>query len=75
MASALTPECVRIGEGGAVLDTVATSQNCFACMLGGEDGRTLFMMTAPTSLPSEAAAAPKGRVEVATVESPHAGLP
>jgi sugar lactone lactonase YvrE len=74
MASALTPECVRIGEGGAVLDTVATSQNCFACMLGGEDGRTLFMMTAPTSLPSEAAAAPKGRVEVATVESPHAGL-
>ncbi|HEY5207482.1 MAG TPA: SMP-30/gluconolactonase/LRE family protein [Roseiarcus sp.] len=75
VASALTPECVRIGEGGAVLETVATSQNCFACMLGGEDGRTLFMMTAPTSLASEAAAAPKGRIEVATVESPHSGLP
>jgi sugar lactone lactonase YvrE len=75
IASALTPECVRIGEGGAVLQTVATSQNCYACMLGGEDGRTLFMMTAPTSLASEAAASPKGRVEVAMVESPHAGLP
>ena len=75
VASALTPECVRIGEGGAVLETVATSQNCYACMLGGENGRTLFMMTAPTSLASEAAASPKGRVEVAMVNSPHAGLP
>jgi sugar lactone lactonase YvrE len=75
IASALTPECIRIDEGGAVLERVVTSQNCFACMLGGEDGRTLFMMTALTSLPSEAAAAPKGRIEIATVESPHAGLP
>ena len=75
IASALSPECVRIGEGGAVLETITTSQYCYACMLGGDDGRTLFMLTAPTSLATEAAAAPKGRIEVATVESPHAGLP
>jgi sugar lactone lactonase YvrE len=75
VASALSPECVLYAEGGEVLEVVATSQNCFACMLGGDDGKTLFMMTAPTSLEHEAAAAPKGRVEIATVDTPHAGLP
>jgi hypothetical protein len=44
-------------------------------MLGGEDGRTLFMLVAPSSLPQEVAPAPRGRIEVATVEVPHAGLP
>jgi sugar lactone lactonase YvrE len=75
VADAFAPECARIAPGGEVLETIATSQNCFACMLGGDDGRTLFMMTAPTSVPETAAAAPKGRVEIATVEAAHAGLP
>ena len=44
-------------------------------MLGGDDGKTLFMLTAPTSMPKEASAAPKGRIEVATVNAMHAGLP
>jgi len=75
IANALGPECVRIAEGGEALDVVATSQNCYACMLGGDDGKTLFMLTAPTSMPKEASAAPKGRIEVATVNAMHAGLP
>ena len=75
IANPLARECARIGPGGAVLETIATSQNCFACMLGGDDGKTLFMMTAPTSFPEAAAAAPKGRIETATVEAAHAGLP
>jgi sugar lactone lactonase YvrE len=48
IANARAPECVRTASGGAVVETIATSQNCFACMLGGDDGKTLFMMTAPT---------------------------
>ena len=75
IANPLAPECARIAPGGAVIETVATSQNCYACMLGGDDGKTLFMMTAPTSFPEVAAAAPKGRIETATVEAAHAGLP
>jgi sugar lactone lactonase YvrE len=75
IANPLAPECVRIGEGGTVLDSVPTSQNCFACMLGGDDGRTLFMMTAPTSIPERAAAAPRGRIEIASAPAPHAGWP
>ena len=75
VANARAPECVRFAQGGEALETVATSQNCYACMLGGVDGKTLFMMTAPTSLPDQASAAPKGRIEIATVASGHAGLP
>jgi sugar lactone lactonase YvrE len=38
--------CVRVREGGQVLDTVAVDRGCFACMLGGADGRTLFIAAA-----------------------------
>jgi sugar lactone lactonase YvrE len=38
--------CVRVREGGEVLDTVTVDRGCFACMLGGEDGRTLFIAAA-----------------------------
>jgi sugar lactone lactonase YvrE len=75
IANPIGPECARIGEGGQVLDTVATSQRCYACMLGGDDGRTLFLMTAPSSIPERAAATPKGRIEIVAVDTPHAGLP
>lgn len=38
--------CVRVAEGGDVLATVAVDRGCFACMLGGENGRTLFIAAA-----------------------------
>jgi sugar lactone lactonase YvrE len=75
IANPIGPECASIGEGGEVLETVATSQRCFACMLGGDDGKTLFLMTAPSSIAERAAAAPRGRIEIVAVDTPHAGLP
>jgi sugar lactone lactonase YvrE len=75
IANPSAPECARIGAGGEVLDTVTTSQICFACMLGGDEGKTLFMMTAPSSIPALVSAKPTARIEVASVDSPHAGLP
>jgi sugar lactone lactonase YvrE len=36
----------RVREGGEVLERVRLDHPCFACMLGGADGRTLFMLTA-----------------------------
>src|SRR5206468_2420926 len=36
--------CVRVREGGEVLETIELDRGCFACALGGEDGSTLFMM-------------------------------
>jgi sugar lactone lactonase YvrE len=38
--------CVRVREGGQVLNRVAVDRGCFACMLGGGDGRTLFIAAA-----------------------------
>jgi sugar lactone lactonase YvrE len=36
--------CVRIREGGEVSQTLKLDRGCFACMLGGTDRCTLFMM-------------------------------
>jgi sugar lactone lactonase YvrE len=38
--------CVRVREGGEMLNVVSTDRGCFACMLGGEHGRTLFIAAA-----------------------------
>ena len=38
--------CIRVREGGEVLDEITVDRGCFACMLGGEDGRTLFIAAA-----------------------------
>jgi sugar lactone lactonase YvrE len=68
------PECVRVADGGEVLQVVATDQACFACMLGGDDGRSLFMLTAG-SLGGPGDASRSGHVLVTEVDVPHAGLP
>jgi sugar lactone lactonase YvrE len=36
--------CVRVREGGEVLQTIDLDRGCFACMLGGVDRRTLFLV-------------------------------
>jgi sugar lactone lactonase YvrE len=76
VATARTPEVVRVREGGEITARVAVSSGSrsYACMLGGDDGRTLFVCTAPGIHPSEETAR-SGRIEIATVEVPHAGLP
>ena len=38
--------CVRVAQGGEVLQTVEVDRGCFACMLGGADGATLFIAAA-----------------------------
>jgi sugar lactone lactonase YvrE len=75
IANPVAPQCARIAEGGKVLEVIETGDNCYACMLGGEDGKTLFMLTAKSSLAHEAARYPTGKIVVATVDVPRAGLP
>jgi sugar lactone lactonase YvrE len=38
--------CVRVREGGEVVQTIELDRGAFACMLGGPEGRTLFMLAA-----------------------------
>jgi sugar lactone lactonase YvrE len=37
-------QCVRVREGGAVLQTIRLDRGCFSCALGGPDRTTLFMV-------------------------------
>ena len=75
IANPVAPECVRIAEGGQVLEVIDTGAPCFACMLGGEDGRTLFMLTASGSGHVEASTKKAGKVLAAQVDCAGAGLP
>jgi sugar lactone lactonase YvrE len=75
LANPIAPECVRVAEGGEVLEVIETDQPCYACMLGGDDGRALFMLTAASSDHEAAAKAQTGRILTANVDSPRAGLP
>lgn len=75
VANAIDSECVLIAQGGEILQTVETSQPCFACMLGGDDGRTLYMMTAQSSDKNEASVSPSGKIETLRVDVGRAGCP
>jgi sugar lactone lactonase YvrE len=63
--------CIRVAEGGAVLDSVAADRGCFSCMLGGEDGRTLYIVANRYG----AEGASDGVVLTHRVDVPHAGRP
>jgi sugar lactone lactonase YvrE len=68
--------CVRVREGGEVLDTVAVDRGCFACMLGGPDGRTLFIVAADWRGPQGMnGGEPTGLLLTARAPAPHAGRP
>src|SRR6476619_1200825 len=43
-ASVPQQQCVRVAPGGEVLQTIEADRGCFACVLGGDDGRTLYIV-------------------------------
>ena len=65
----------RVIEGGEVTDHIDLELNCYACMLGGKDRKTLYLVTAPTSGRGGAADRREGRIERIRVEIPGAGTP
>jgi sugar lactone lactonase YvrE len=72
-ADASSASVVRVREGGEVVDWVDAGQRVFACALGGEDGRTLFVVCADGA--GEAGGPPTGTIRTHRVDVPHAGLP
>ncbi|SFH93850.1 SMP-30/gluconolactonase/LRE family protein [Albimonas pacifica] len=75
VASPRRGACVRVAEGGAVLDVIPVETEAFACMLGGEDGRTLHILTAHSHDREETRRRRSGRVETVRVDAPRAGRP
>ncbi len=65
--------CVRVAEGGEVLQTVDTGLGCFSCALGGPDGRTLLMVVADWSQgPAMFTGDPTGKILALDVAVPAA---
>ena len=72
------PACWRVREGGEILQRIELGKACFACMLGGDDGRTLFMMVADwrgVERMGELFSSHTGQVLTSRAPAPHAGWP
>jgi sugar lactone lactonase YvrE len=70
--------CVRVREGGEVLQTVTVDRGCFACMLGGAEKKTLFIIATEwrgMDKIAEVAQARTGQVLTFEAPAPHAGWP
>jgi sugar lactone lactonase YvrE len=68
--------CVRVAEGGEVLQTIDLDRGCFACTLGGEDGGTLFMLAQDWGGPANMQNGEhSGQVLTAQAPAPGAGWP
>ena len=68
-------EVIRVKQGGEVTERIKVETDAFACMLGGPDGRTLFVATSASSDPVKCSTDRTGRIETTHVEVPRAGLP
>jgi sugar lactone lactonase YvrE len=68
--------CVRVREGGEVLQTVGLDRGCFACALGGPDRRTLFMLATEWNGPAAMFEGPRtGQLLTMEAPAPGAGWP
>jgi sugar lactone lactonase YvrE len=75
--------CLRVREGGEVLERIELDRAPFACMLGGPDGRTLFVMAqewrmsdSPADNIARLTTGPRtGQVLTAPAPAPAAGWP
>jgi sugar lactone lactonase YvrE len=65
--------CVRVREGGEVLQTIDLDRGCFACALGGADMRTLFLVAREWSGTTLAGSGERTG-QVLTVEVPVPGI-
>ncbi len=75
VASPTTKQVLRVHEGGEVSARIDTEQMAIACMLGGVDGCTLYLLTAASTHPAKTVGLKSGRIESVRVDTPHAGLP
>jgi sugar lactone lactonase YvrE len=76
-ADALGARCARVAAGGEIVDEIHAPEGfgIFACMLGGEDGRTLLLCAAPDFQEHNRENSRQAVLLTTTVDVAHAGLP
>jgi sugar lactone lactonase YvrE len=75
VANAIGTEVARVREGGEIASRVDVGQGTYACALGGDDGRTLFIVSADSAMEDQVAGKGSGVIRTMRVDVPHAGLP
>jgi sugar lactone lactonase YvrE len=75
LACPLSSRCLRVREGGEVVEEIPTGQAAFACMLGGADRRTLYICVSEMVAASDSVVKRPGRILAREVDVPGAGLP
>jgi sugar lactone lactonase YvrE len=76
-ADAVGGRCARLAPGGEIVEAIPMPEGlgCFACQLGGEDGRTLLICAAPDFAEHLRSAVREAVLFTTEVDVPHAGLP
>ncbi|HZC16723.1 MAG TPA: SMP-30/gluconolactonase/LRE family protein [Caulobacteraceae bacterium] len=75
VASPTTNDVIRLHQGGQVSERIDTGRGAFACMLGGDDRRTLFILVSDGSDPETCAAERTAGIVASEVDIPGVGLP
>ncbi|MDO9408639.1 SMP-30/gluconolactonase/LRE family protein [Patulibacter sp.] len=76
-ADAVGGRAVRVAPGGELVDQVTAPEGLgvFACALGGDDGRTLLLCSAPDFYEHNRADTREAQLLTVRVDVPHAGRP
>jgi sugar lactone lactonase YvrE len=76
-ADAVGARCCRVAPGGEIVEEIRAPDGLgiFACMLGGDDGRTLLLCSAPDFGEQDRSASREAVLFTTTVDVPHTGLP
>jgi sugar lactone lactonase YvrE len=75
VASPTTNDVIRLHEGGRVSERIDVGRGAFACMLGGDDRRTLFVLVSDGSDPQLTRANRTAGIVAVEVEVAGVGLP
>lgn len=75
VADALGDRAILVTAGGEILDEVSPGTGVFACMLGGPDGKDLFLSCAPDFAEHKRSVATEATVQVTRVNVGHGGTP
>jgi len=76
VASPGSTQVLRVREGGEVIHRVRVATMPVACMLGGPDRCTLFVLVGASATdPDKSRAMMNGRIEIVRVDVPGVGLP
>jgi len=75
MADFVGGRVARVLEGGEITRSIEVAERAVACMLGGEDRRTLYVLQSPSADPDDLAGKGLSSICTVRVDVPGAGLP